>query len=176
MPGVQTPSKFLKFKPHHARRKVEEKGVPITSMMDMMTIVLVFLLKTFSTQGDISATAAKLSLPKSDSKSIPGVVDRVAVGTDAIYFLEEEVITTDEAISSKDIVIKPLKARMETRVEALQETMRTAGREAEPPKILVLADKNHYFSLIKKVVATAASAGYMNITLASIQDTGKWEE
>src|SRR4030042_6706491 len=134
MPGVRTPSKFLKFKPHHARRKPEGQGVPITSMMDMMTIVLVFLLKTFSTQGDLSSTAAHLSLPKSDAKAIPGVVDRVAVGSNAIYFLEEEIMTTDEAISSKDIVIKPLKAKMETRVEALQETMRTAGREAEAHK------------------------------------------
>lgn len=175
MPGAQTPSKYLKFKPHHARKKSESSGLRITSLMDMMTIVLVFLLKTFSTQGDLSATAAHLSLPRSDSKAIPGVIDRVAVGSNAIYFLEEEIMPTDEAISSKDIVIKPLKARMETRVEALQETMRTSGREGEPPKILILADKNHYFSLVKRVVATAANAGYMNITLAAIQDIGKWD-
>lgn len=175
MPGAQTPSKYLKFKPHHARKKEEESSLRITSLMDMMTIVLVFLLKTFSTQGDLSSTAAHLSLPKSDSKAVPGVIDRVAVGSNAIFYLEEEIMATDEAISSKDIVIKPLKARMETRVEALQETMRASGREGEPPKILVLADKNHYFSLIKKVVATAASSGYMDITLAAIQDVGKWE-
>src|SRR4030042_1523096 len=96
MPGVRTPSKFLKFKPHHARRKPEGQGVPGTPMMDMMTIVLVFLLKTFSTQGDLSSTAAHLSLPKSDSKAIPGVVDRVAVGSNALYFLHEEILTTDE--------------------------------------------------------------------------------
>jgi biopolymer transport protein ExbD len=175
MPGAQTPSKYLKFKPHHARKKEEHSALRITSLMDMMTIVLVFLLKTFSTQGDLSATSAHLSLPKSDSMSIPGVIDRVAVGQNAIFFLEEEIMATDEAISSKDIVIKPLKARMETRVEELEETMRAAGREGEPPKVLILADKGHYFSLIKKVVATAANAGYMDITLASIQDIGKWE-
>ncbi|HDR06311.1 MAG TPA: hypothetical protein ENN88_01620 [Candidatus Coatesbacteria bacterium] len=175
MPGAQTPSKYLKFKPHHARKKEEPSGLRITSLMDMMTIVLVFLLKTFSTQGDLSATAAHLSLPKSDSKNIPGVIDRVAVGQNAIYYLEEEVMPTDEAISSKDIVIKPLKAKMETRVEALAESMRAAGRTGEPPKILVLADKNHYFSLVKRVVATAANAGYMDITLAALQDFGKWD-
>jgi biopolymer transport protein ExbD len=175
MPGAATPSKFLKFKPHHVRRKEAQEGLRITSLMDMMTIVLVFLLKTFSTQGDLSATAAHLSLPKSDAKNIPGVIDRVAVGQNAIFFLEEEVMATDEAISSADIVIKPLKARMETRVEELEESMRAAGREGEPPKILILADKNHYFSLVKRVVATAANAGYMDITLASIQDAGKWE-
>ncbi len=175
MPGVATPSKYLKFKPHHVRKKDVLEGMKITSLMDMMTIILVFLLKTFSAQGDLSATSAHLSLPKSDSKSIPGIIDRVAVGQNSIFFLEEEVMATDEAINTRDIVIKPLKARMETRVESLEETMRAAGREAEPPKILILADKSHYFSLIKKVVATAANAGYMDITLASIEDTRKWE-
>jgi len=175
MPGVATPSKYLKFKPHHIRKKDEAEGLKITSLMDMMTIILVFLLKTFSAQGDLSSTAAHLSLPKSDSKSIPGIIDRVAVGQNTIFYLEEEVMATDEAINSRGFVIKPLKAKMETRVESLEETMRAAGREGEPPKILILADKNHYFSLIKKVVATAANAGYMDITLASIEDVGKWE-
>ena len=46
------------------RRNPEDVKLNITSMMDMFTIILVFLLKNFSTEGNLTP-ADNLTLPKS---------------------------------------------------------------------------------------------------------------
>lgn len=177
MPGAQSPSKLNKFKAHHLRAEDEHEGLRITSMMDMMTIILVFLLKTFSTQGDLSATDATLTLPDSDNEHQAGVVDRVAVGEDMIFFRDEPVMSTMDALSSTEMVIRPLQVVMENRVRELEDITRMAGRETadDAMQILILADRTHYYSLVSRVVNTAASSGYLNITLAATQVQPKYQ-
>ena len=48
-----------------ARRPTNDGGLNITSMMDMMTIILVFLLKSYSTQDISVAPSEDLELPVS---------------------------------------------------------------------------------------------------------------
>ncbi|MBD3401186.1 MAG: hypothetical protein GF399_12765 [Candidatus Coatesbacteria bacterium] len=169
MPGAWAPSKL------HKREK-EKAELKITSMMDMMTIILVFLLKTFSTQGDISSTQAALTLPESDARNQAGVVDRLAVGENHIFFLDKEVMNTQEALAGNDVTIQKLLSPLEARVKEIEEMQRMANREDdEAYKVLILADRTHYYSLIKRVVATAARAGYLNITVAATQVQPKFE-
>lgn len=172
MPGAPAPSKIR-------RKQVDEGGgVKITSLMDMMTIILVFLLKTFSTQGDLSSSAANLVLPKSNVKDRPGMVDRVAIGQDLIYYLESEVMSTPDAIAEKmrSYFIPTLLAPMEARIAEIIEMDARAGRESpDPPKIVILAHTQHLYSLIEGVVATAGQAGYQDVSLAALQDLRKWE-
>ena len=58
------------------KRKIKPlKGeLNITSMMDMFTIVLVFLLKNFATEGNLMTSADNLILPKSANS--PGETGR----------------------------------------------------------------------------------------------------
>ena len=60
----------------------------ITSMMDMFTIILVFLLKSFSADGSILTNADNLVLPNSESKKKPQEVNlQVAVTNDMIWLI-----------------------------------------------------------------------------------------
>ena len=54
-----------------ARRSKPDAGLNITSMMDMMTIILVFLLKSYSTQDISVAPSEDLELPVSTVKKAP---------------------------------------------------------------------------------------------------------
>ena len=54
-----------------ARRPSEPAGLNITSMMDMMTIILVFLLKSYSTQDISIAPSEDLELPVSTVRRHP---------------------------------------------------------------------------------------------------------
>jgi biopolymer transport protein ExbD len=62
-----------------ARRPTNDGGLNITSMMDMMTIILVFLLKSYSTQDISVAPSEDLELPVSTVKKAPEVAVNVVV-------------------------------------------------------------------------------------------------
>ena len=68
MAGPKTPS-----------REVKEEALNITSMMDLMTIILVFLLKSYSTQDISIAGDADLELPSSTSQKDPELAVNLVV-------------------------------------------------------------------------------------------------
>ena len=51
-----------------SRKVPRSSDLNITSMMDMFTIILVFLLKSFSAEGSILTNADNLVLPNSESR------------------------------------------------------------------------------------------------------------
>src|ERR1700744_4294590 len=80
-------------------RKYMEKRSPgyfkiqITSMVDMFVILLVFLLKSFSTSPVIISPKAGLRLPESTSPADPVDVLKMVVSTDGIYVEDKKVIS-----------------------------------------------------------------------------------
>ena len=83
------------------KRVQKREELAITSMMDMMTIILVFLLKSYSTE-DISVKASDdLLIPLSSSMAPPRlavnlVVTRSAVLVDGVEVLNLERVPDDE--------------------------------------------------------------------------------
>ncbi len=78
-----------------ARRDLPEATLTITSMMDMMTIILVFLLKSYSTT-DISVKPdGNLTLPASSSTEAPTMAVQVLVAKNRILVDENEIMLLD---------------------------------------------------------------------------------
>jgi biopolymer transport protein ExbD len=67
-----------------ARRREDAAGLNITSMMDMMTIILVFLLKSYSTQDISVAPSEDLELPTFIVQKAPEMVVSVVVSKSKI--------------------------------------------------------------------------------------------
>nr|HQV31996.1 biopolymer transporter ExbD [Calditrichia bacterium] len=63
----------MAFKPSAAKkhRTSTDEELNLTSMMDAMTIILLFLLKTYSTTGAIISPSSDLKLPYSLSTEAP---------------------------------------------------------------------------------------------------------
>ncbi|NOY24597.1 MAG: hypothetical protein GXP62_01875 [Oligoflexia bacterium] len=66
------------------RRPELDAGLTITSMMDMMTIILVFLLKSYSTNDVSVAPSASLQLPSSTSAKAPELAVNLVVAKDQV--------------------------------------------------------------------------------------------
>ena len=56
----------------------------LTSLIDVMTILLVFLIKSFSVEGNLITPSADLVLPVSESKQVPTPVTTIELTKDAI--------------------------------------------------------------------------------------------
>jgi biopolymer transport protein ExbD len=77
------------------RRVPEAEELNITSMMDMMTIILVFLLKSFSATEVTVTPSSNLKLPMSVADKQPSVALNVVVAKDAIIVDNKRVLNLE---------------------------------------------------------------------------------
>src|SRR5690606_30260056 len=91
-------------------KKYIEKRLPstfkiqITSMVDMFVILLVFLLKSYSTSAVNITPSKNLSLPKSAAVMDPQDVLKLVVSRDGVYVDDKNVVTFENGtFAQRDI-------------------------------------------------------------------------
>ncbi len=136
-------------------------------MMDMFTIVLVFLLNTMSAEGNLMTTNSNLVLPMSAQAKSPTEVSLTIVGEPQTILADNEVITETALVRAQDsLIVAPLfeilkkKREEERKAEILGVIQESTG------KVVVQFDKNTEYDIVTKVMATCGFAGYNNIKFA----------
>ena len=79
----------MAFKPSKSKKhNTQLQGtLNMNSMMDMMTIILLFLLKSYSTTGALATQSESLKLPVSDRTLKPKKELNVSIATDVILVI-----------------------------------------------------------------------------------------
>ena len=147
------------------KRKTEEGGLSITSLMDMMTIILVFLLKSYSVEDIQVKPSADLRLPTSTSKKAPEVAVNVVVSKRTISVDGVKVIDVSDGMEiaeeyKRGTMITPL---YDTLQEKADEAKAVAARNPSHPfkgRLLLQCDKDVPFSLLREVMYTAGQAQF----------------
>ena len=160
-----------------ATRQAEDAGLTITSMMDMMTIILVFLLKSYSTD-DISVAASDdLVLPVSTTMVKPQLAVNLVVtrsmvvvdGAEVLRLTEEadednpgEMLIAVPDDEKKGQLITRLYDRLLEKAEDAKQLAEMTGSEDHEFKgrVLLQCDKNLPFSVIREVMYTAGQAQF----------------
>src|SRR5688500_3507428 len=76
----------------------------LTAMVDMMSIILIFLLNSYSTSSVQLSPADRLSLPASFTASSPIEALKMVVAKHGIYVDDEKIVDLTEGIlNSKDL-------------------------------------------------------------------------
>jgi biopolymer transport protein ExbD len=148
-----------------------ETVLSLTSMMDMFTIVLVFLIKQVDTEGNLMTSADNLKLPASTSTKTPKEVNLTVV-VDATHILVDgEQIEQTEIVAKQDSLIVGLMVPvLEKKREEEKKAALARGEEPdEAGSIIVQLDKNMAYDVMYKVMATCGWSGYTNISFAIIQ-------
>ncbi len=163
-----------------ARRTKPDAGLNITSMMDMMTIILVFLLKSYSTQDISVAPSEDLQLPVSTTQAPPEVavnlvVTKSRIVVDGVHVLtltkeedksnpgqERLAVPKDE---KRGQAILPLLEVLEVKADsAKNDGERLAGTGSEEfafkGRLLIQCDKKLPFSVLREVMYTAGQAQF----------------
>ena len=149
-----------------ARNKVTVTKMNLTSLMDVFTILVFFLLVN-------SATTEVLETPKQITLPASGVEDKPRE-TVVIFISREEVTVQGESVvlvseiqkaNGQDI------AAIGERLEEVSETVIGLRTQivAESREVTILADRSVPFSVIKKVMSTCTSRGFARISLAVLQ-------
>jgi len=145
-------------------------GLTLTSMMDILTTLLFFVLKSYISGAEVTTPPPGVTLPRSsvDAGMHTSVV--VAIDHDAIMLGGERVATVTEAVASHELMIAPLAARL-TEVRAQMDDI--DRRKGKPPATTHLAtiqgDAGIEFRLLQKVMYTLDRNGFPDIALAVLK-------
>jgi biopolymer transport protein ExbD len=170
-------------------RKRKTPGMNLTSLMDVFTILVFFLLTNSATNEAIEAPKV-ITLPDSVVESKPRETVTLMVTSEEILIEAKPVMRTEDAYASEDLVIEEIRLAMieeigkaltmaQTELEEAKLEEAKAGLAAgeelaeellpEPPEVNILADRTVPFSMLKKIMSSCTSAGYTRISLAVIQ-------
>ncbi|OQX87844.1 hypothetical protein B6D60_02970 [candidate division KSB1 bacterium 4484_87] len=136
----------------------------LTSMMDMFTIILVFLLKTYSTEGMLIHPSKLLTLPSSSIEKSPEVGLDLIVSKQSVVVNHEEVAKVNDVLNQQGLIVPNL-------LNTLQVYAREAKRMEElygtkfSGKVTIQADKDIPYKLLVKIMATCGRADYPNMRL-----------
>ncbi len=163
-------------------RPTGEGEMPLASMMDLMTIILLFLLKSYSTTGALVTQVEKLELPVSSVKDNPKhalsiVVDAGRGGSQAGIYVERDGFRTElldggehlGAEASSSMELPALKAFLTERASEAREREEQFGIDFKG-EITIQADKAVNYNSVLKVLQTCADAGYSQTEFVIIKD------
>ena len=168
---------MAKIERGRVRPKVISYSLNITSMMDMFTIILVFLLKMYSAEGSVLTNADNLILPNSISKKKPKEVNlQLAVTTDMILVDNQPVVPTDDARripqENPDPSIVKLEETLASFYAQEEEMVKMGALNQIMGKVIIQVDKNIEFDVLFKVMNTCGKVGYNNMNFAVMEREG----
>ena len=170
----------LKRHPEHA-----EEGINIYPMMDMMTIILVFLLKSMSSSSASLPQSGDLTMPKSVltteasqegvavliSKSQIVVDDNTVctVPTDASHGVEAKF----KRSGPTDLYIVPLANALQGWRERDRQVRLATGKDPSASEAIVIADSGTPYRLLVEVLFTLGQSEFAKFHLMVLQSSKK---
>lgn len=164
-------------------RANEEIALQITSMADIFTILLVFLLKSYSVSAVNVNVGKDVKLPtaRGGNESVEAMKVEVTSGGVTVEGQPVVQLNNFEA-SAKDLsqngtfpaVVKALEKEREKQkvIENAQNAQGAPAPDAQKKekdsKLLVIADKNMPYKLLKQVLASAAMQEYTDFKLVVV--------
>lgn len=149
-----------------ARNKKKISALNLTSLMDVFTI-LVFFLLFHSSGGEAVEAPKQIKLPDSVVETKPRETVVIMVSPEVVLVQGEAVLDTAELLASgtetADEITERLKQLERNIIGISTKTV------AESKEVTILADKTIPFKALKKIMSTCTGSGYGRISLAVIQ-------
>jgi biopolymer transport protein ExbD len=148
------------------RNKRKITGLNLTSLMDVFTI-LVFFLLFHASGGDVMEAPKQIKLPDSVVETKPRETVVIMVSPEVVLVQGEAVISTTELLESRIETVSEITERL----KQLERNIIGISTKAivESKEVTILADKTIPFRALKKIMSTCTGSGYGRISLAVIQ-------
>jgi biopolymer transport protein ExbD len=182
-PGQVELLQRMRFRKALARKKRKEreaageiKELNITAMMDMMTILLVFLLKSFSSSSVAVTASEDVRPPVSSTQLTPKDTVAVTITPRSIMVGEKEVVRlVNGLVPAEDLqgrLVLPLAAELQKQVKTLKFI---AERNPTAPfnhELSIIGDKKVSYDLLLTVLYTAGQNELENYRFVVLKREG----
>lgn len=166
----------------------------LTAMVDMFTVLVVFLLQNYQTTGEVIEISDQVRLPKALVVKEIQPANLIVVSKDKIL-LDKLVIATNDQFHDLPVMrIEPLYTAMVDRFRNLEEKRKKLGlqtiknavaqtktdaedsQEERDRRVTVQADKKVDFLTLRKVMYTLSDAGAGEVNFAVVKEETKKTE
>lgn len=150
------------------KRVSADFALQITSMADIFMILLVFLLKSYASSITNVAPTAHMSLPEVDKVAgVPKDSLKIEVARDTL------VIDDKQALALKDYEFAADESANGEASPTITRILNAERKKTPDPNndsaLVIMADEGTPYSTIKRVVASAAGAGFVDLQLLVVQ-------
>jgi len=157
------------------RRTPSSFKIQITSMVDMFVILLVFLLKTYSTSPVNITPKDGMRLPESSTLTDPIDVVKLMVSRDGVFVEDKKVMDLDKGKLAANAVdpndasfLRPLFEELDKRAKLAKDISKVNDSFEFDGKVLMQADRDLAYDVLQKVMYTSMMAGYADVKLAVV--------
>lgn len=155
------------------RRKKKPPGLMLTSLLDMFTIILIFLIVSFEAENHEFKLNSDLTLPESSAQAhlkpaVNLIVNRFGVIVDdkqLVTFIDGKPSAADKSAGEIKALVDALRAIYELKYG---EDRAEVGEDTEP-MIVVQSDRRLDYSTLYLVLRSAANAGFFKYRLAILK-------
>ncbi len=147
------------------KRKETVFDIDITSLLDILTIMLVFLLQSYNSSGVVINVPKEIELPKSSSETLNNFGVNIQVSKTQIFVDDTEVVNTDvpddQLFDEGGRRIVPLYNELVKIKETIKQSEKLSPQAKKFSGIAnLVVDKSLKYNYLKRVMYTCAAAGF----------------
>lgn len=177
-PGKRPARRFEKSrvfggKMGHGRKSVNAE-LNVVPMVDMMTMLVIFLLQQFSATGEVLYMQKDIKLPDAAHGQAIEVAPVIAVNADSVVVTGQKVADVRELEADQILSIQPLEERLRDEKKRWDFIHQNDPDREKNWKgdVNIQADVKVPFRILKRVMFSAAQTGYYNINFAALEVSG----
>ncbi len=175
-------------RPRRNGRRSAVAMLSLTAMVDMFTVLAVFLLQNYNTTGEVIELSDDVVLPRASAVKELKPSNVIVISTSAVTLDKLKIVDIPTVKSQQDWEIQPLMTALIEKFKKAEEDKKLLGLEAlkkavdaskpegqkENPddfrKVTLQADKSIDFITIKKVMYSLYQAGASEINFAVLKN------
>ena len=148
-----------------SRNRVKVTKMNLTSLMDVFTILVFFLLVN-SGSVEVLDAPKDVVLPESHVEAKPRETVIISISAEDVLVQGKVVAQVDDLLNGEREDYAPIRSRLGELRDNLISPTKTSNANQE---ITILADKDVPFIVVRRVMSLCTGEGYENVSLAVIQ-------
>jgi len=149
-----------------SRNRVKIGKMNLTSLMDVFTILVFFLLVN-SGSVEIMEAPKTVVLPESRVEAKPRETVVIFISPDEVLVQGKAVVQVVDVLESNSLTVAPVSERLKEIGQTVLGP--NTATVAESQEVTILADRSVPFDVIRKIMSTCTEGGFENVSLAVIQ-------
>ena len=177
-PGKRPAPRFEKSKVFGGKvlrgHKSVNADLNVVPMVDMMTILVLFLLQQFSATGEVLYMQKDIRLPEASHGQAIEVAPVIAISAEHVVVTGQKVADVRELEQDALFAIPPLEERLrdeKKRWDFIHQSDPDRDKNWKGD-VNIQADVKVPFRLLKRVMFSAAQAGYYSVNFATLEASG----
>ena len=141
----------------------------LTSLVDLFTNLVLFLIYNFSSEGQAVPAADQLKLPESVSEITPQATITVMITQVDILIEGKRVAAIGQVMKTDELLIPELKKELDFEAKKAKYLASLGSKKEFGGHVTILGDKSIPFRLLEKVMYTCSQSEFGQIDLGVIR-------